>query len=53
MTLEQASYEVAGVFNHLGTFEKNHILYQDLSFSFLKNWSVEAVPMMENNIDFL
>jgi len=53
VALEQAPCEIAGVFNHLGTSEKNHILYWDLSFSFLKNWSVEAVLMMENNIDFL
>lgn len=53
MTLEQASYEIVGVFNHSGIFENDHILYWELSFFFLKNWSVEAVLMMENNIDFL
>lgn len=34
-------------------FKKNHILYRDLSLTFLKNWNVEVVLMMENNIDFL
>lgn len=32
---------------------RNHTLYWDFSFSFYKNWSVEAVPVMENSIDFL